>query len=150
MSKKIAGGADKIVIDIKVGEGALLKDREEAKRLGKLLIEIGGIGLTEDNYDKYSNSFSSGRKLPDGSKIVLIHGDNDTMVPPSNADVVANNIGNANLLYKWSVSEAPHAFIVAGMHKNEYSNLISNFADCVANNNCSVFNGAADAVLNSK
>lgn len=41
MSKKIAGGADKIVIDIKVGEGALLKDREEAKRLGKLLIEIG-------------------------------------------------------------------------------------------------------------
>ena len=41
MSKKIAGGADKIVIDIKVGEGALLKDKEAAKRLGKLLIEIG-------------------------------------------------------------------------------------------------------------
>ena len=41
MSKKIAGGADKIVIDIKVGEGALLKNQEEAERLGKLLIEIG-------------------------------------------------------------------------------------------------------------
>ena len=41
MSKKIAGGADKIVIDIKVGEGALLKDKKEAERLGKLLIEIG-------------------------------------------------------------------------------------------------------------
>ena len=41
MSKKIAGGADKIVIDIKVGNGALLKSEEEAKRLESLLIKIG-------------------------------------------------------------------------------------------------------------
>ena len=41
MSKKIAGGADKIVIDIKVGNGALLKTEEEARRLESLLIKIG-------------------------------------------------------------------------------------------------------------
>ena len=41
MSKKIAGGADKIVIDIKVGNGALIKTEEEAKRLESLLIKIG-------------------------------------------------------------------------------------------------------------
>ena len=41
MSKKIAGGADKIVIDIKVGNGALIKTMEEAKRLESLLIKIG-------------------------------------------------------------------------------------------------------------
>ena len=41
MSKKIAGGADKIVIDIKVGNGALIKTREEAERLSSLLIKIG-------------------------------------------------------------------------------------------------------------
>ncbi len=41
MSKKIAGGADKIVIDIKVGSGALLKTQEEAERLSSLLIKIG-------------------------------------------------------------------------------------------------------------
>ena len=41
MSKKIAGGADKIVIDIKVGCGALIKTMEEAKRLESLLIKIG-------------------------------------------------------------------------------------------------------------
>ena len=41
MSKKIAGGADKIVIDIKVGCGALIKTMEEAKRLSSLLIKIG-------------------------------------------------------------------------------------------------------------
>ena len=41
MSKKIAGGADKIVIDIKVGNGALIKTIEEAERLSSLLIKIG-------------------------------------------------------------------------------------------------------------
>ena len=41
MSKKIAGGADKIVIDIKVGNGALIKTEAEAKRLESLLIKIG-------------------------------------------------------------------------------------------------------------
>ncbi|MBP5679038.1 MAG: thymidine phosphorylase [Bacilli bacterium] len=41
MSKKIAGGADKILIDIKVGNGALLSNREDAKKLGDLMIRIG-------------------------------------------------------------------------------------------------------------
>ena len=43
MSKKIAGGADKILIDIKVGKGALLKNREEAKKLADLMVKIGGF-----------------------------------------------------------------------------------------------------------
>lgn len=41
MSKKIAAGADKILIDIKVGKGALLKTKEEAKKLSDLMIKIG-------------------------------------------------------------------------------------------------------------
>ncbi len=41
MSKKIAAGADKILIDIKVGRGALLRNREEAKKLGELMVKIG-------------------------------------------------------------------------------------------------------------
>lgn len=43
MSKKIAGGADKILIDIKVGKGALLKNREEAKKLSDLMKKIGSF-----------------------------------------------------------------------------------------------------------
>lgn len=43
MSKKIAGGADKILIDIKVGNGALLDTKEKAKELSKLMIKIGNI-----------------------------------------------------------------------------------------------------------
>lgn len=41
MSKKIAGGADKILIDIKVGNGALLNTKEDAKKLSDLMIKIG-------------------------------------------------------------------------------------------------------------
>ena len=43
MSKKIAGGADKILVDIKVGKGALLGTKEEANELGRLMKEIGKI-----------------------------------------------------------------------------------------------------------
>lgn len=41
MSKKIAAGANNILIDIKVGSGALIKTNEEAKQLSKWLIAIG-------------------------------------------------------------------------------------------------------------
>ncbi len=41
MSKKIAGGADKILIDIKVGNGALLTNKEDAHKLSRLMKEIG-------------------------------------------------------------------------------------------------------------
>ncbi len=41
MSKKIASGADKILIDIKVGNGALLQTKEEAEKLSELMIKIG-------------------------------------------------------------------------------------------------------------
>ena len=43
MSKKIAAGADKILIDIKVGKGALLRNKEEAKKLSELMVKIGGF-----------------------------------------------------------------------------------------------------------
>lgn len=41
MSKKIASGADKILIDIKVGKGALIKNEKDAKKLSDLMIKIG-------------------------------------------------------------------------------------------------------------
>ena len=41
MSKKIASGARKLVVDVKVGSGALIKNLNTAKKLARLMIEIG-------------------------------------------------------------------------------------------------------------
>lgn len=41
MSKKIASGADIIMIDVKVGSGALMKNLEDAKKLANTMVKIG-------------------------------------------------------------------------------------------------------------
>ena len=41
MSKKIASGANNIVIDLKVGKGAFMKNVKDASKLSKLMIAIG-------------------------------------------------------------------------------------------------------------
>lgn len=41
MSKKLASGVDKILLDVTVGSGAFMKDLESARKLAKTMIEIG-------------------------------------------------------------------------------------------------------------
>ena len=63
MSKKIAAGADKILIDIKVGNGALLNNKEEAKKLSDLMIKIGEF------YGREVRTIISDMNVPLGTSI---------------------------------------------------------------------------------
>lgn len=63
MSKKIACGANKILIDVKVGSGALLTNIEAARKLSRLMINIG------KKYNREVKCILTNMKIPLGRNI---------------------------------------------------------------------------------
>ena len=47
MSKKIAAGANKVVLDVTCGSGAFMKNKEEAEKLSKVMKQIGELAGKE-------------------------------------------------------------------------------------------------------
>lgn len=63
MSKKIACGANKILIDVKVGNGALITNITDARELSKLMISIG------QKYDREVRCILTNMSIPLGKNI---------------------------------------------------------------------------------
>lgn len=63
MSKKIASGSDKILLDVKFGSGAFMKNIDDAKKLANLMVKIG------KSFNKETVCILSNMDYPLGSSI---------------------------------------------------------------------------------
>lgn len=83
MSKKIAGGADAVVLDVKVGSGAFIEDEEKVEKLAKIMVNIGkGFGkrtraIITDMSQPLGNAIGNSLEVEEAIKIFKGNGSQD-------------------------------------------------------------------------
>lgn len=81
MSKKIASGADKIVLDVKTGSGALITEFQESVKLAKLMVFIGKkygkqtVAFVTDMNEPLGNAIGNGLEVKEAIKVLNAEGD---------------------------------------------------------------------------
>lgn len=112
MSKKIASGADKILIDIKVGKGALLQTKKDANKLSELMKKIGEF------YNREVRTVISDMNVPLGRSI------GNSLEVLEAIDILKGKIKNGNL-YRLCIELASEMVSMAnGISKWDASQMV--------------------------
>jgi pyrimidine-nucleoside phosphorylase len=124
MSKKIASGSDKILLDVKYGIGALMKKKEDAISLAKIMVLIGNkygketIALITNMDYPLGNMIGNGLEVKEAIDILSYKGNKDlkelcivissyivsmslSIELKEARDMVINNLINGNALNKF-------------------------------------------------
>lgn len=107
MSKKIAAGADAIVLDVKTGSGAFMQTLEDARALAQTMVEIG------EHVGKHTVAIITDMNQPLGLSV------GNGLEMKEAIELLSGQIDESDPLYEVCMLLASHMLLLGGIAKDE-------------------------------